>query len=44
MIFDDIDIDDCQVMQEYQILSGHSLHPNIPVLYGAFRFSYEIII
>ena len=26
-----------QVIQEYQILSDHSLHPNIPVLYGAFR-------
>ena len=26
-----------EVLQEYQILTDHSLHPNIPQLYGAFR-------
>ena len=31
------DDSNAQVMQEYQILSDHSLHPNIPVLFGAFR-------
>ena len=36
-------MDGCQVMQEYQILSGHSLHPNIPVLYGAFRCCFEVM-
>ena len=28
-----------QVLQEYQILVDHSLHPNIPNLFGAFRYS-----
>ena len=26
-----------EILQEYQILSDHCLHPNIPLLYGAFR-------
>ena len=32
-----------EVLQEYQILSDHSLHPNIPVLYGAFRYYPTIV-
>lgn len=28
-------IDD--ILQEYKILFEHSLHPNIPMLYGAYR-------
>ena len=31
-----------EVIQEYQILSDHSLHPNIPQLFGAFRYSQQI--
>ena len=27
-----------EILQEYQILVEHSLHPNIPFLHGAFRF------
>ena len=26
------------IIQEYKILFEHSLHPNIPLLYGAYRF------
>ena len=25
------------IVQEYKILFEHSLHPNIPLLYGAYR-------
>ena len=30
-----------EILQEYQILVEHSLHPNIPYLQGAFRFVLE---
>ena len=26
------------ILQEYRILFEHSLHPNIPLLYGAYRY------
>ena len=27
------------ILQEYKILLDHSLHPNIPMLYGAYRLN-----
>ena len=27
------------IVQEYKILFEHSLHPNIPLLYGAYRLN-----
>ena len=31
------------ILQEYKILLDHSLHPNIPMLYGAYRLNFCII-
>jgi hypothetical protein len=33
-----------EILQEYQILTNHGLHPNIPMLFGIHRsVSYKII-
>ena len=37
-IVENIDENMEEILQEYQILVEHSLHPNIPFLHGAFRF------
>ena len=29
-----------EIKQEYQVLVEHSLHPNIPVLHGAYRYNF----
>jgi hypothetical protein len=33
-----------EILQEYQILINHGLHPNIPVLYGIYRLDNVSII
>ena len=30
------------IVQEYRILFEHSLHPNIPLLYGAYRVNHQV--